>query len=112
MSTPVPAWSLQGWERTSELLPGQLLLVRAQLEVLGGQLQTQRVGTQRVHHVLVALPTVLHEERTPVGLGGADQLQALQRHEHGYKHSRNGCPAVLSTGLLPTTGVYKGKDGS
>lgn len=63
----------------SELLPGRLLLIRAKLEVLGGQFETQRVGSQRVNHVLVAFPPVLHEERTPVGLGRADQLQTLQR---------------------------------
>lgn len=76
-SAPIPAWRLQGLEETSELLPG--LLIGAKLEVLGGQFETQRVGSQRVNHVLVAFPTVLHEERTPVGLGRADQLQALQR---------------------------------
>lgn len=78
-SAPVPAWSLQGWERISELLRGWLLLIRAKLEVLGGQFQTQRVGSKRVNHVLVAFPTVLHEERTPVRLGRADQLQTLRR---------------------------------
>lgn len=80
-SGPVPGWRLQGLERISELLPGRLLLVRAKLEVLGGQFETQRVGSQRVNHVLVAFPTVLHEERTPVGLGRADQLQTLQRSD-------------------------------
>lgn len=77
-SAPIPAWCLQGLEM-SELLPG--LLIGAKLEVLGGQFETQRVGSQRVNHVLVAFPTVLHEERTPVGLGRADQLQTLQRSD-------------------------------
>lgn len=63
----------------SELPQGRLLLIRAKLEVLGGQFEAQRVGSQRVNHVLVAFPAVLHEERTPVGLGRADQLQTLQR---------------------------------
>lgn len=76
-SAPIPAWCLQGLEEMSELLPG--LLIGVKLEVLGGQFETQRVGSQRVNHVLVAFPTVLHEERTPVGLGRADQLQTLQR---------------------------------
>lgn len=80
-SAPVPVWRLQGLGRTSELLPGRLLLIRAKLEVLGGQFETQRVGSQRVNHVLVAFPTVFHEERTPVGLGRADQLQTLQRSD-------------------------------
>lgn len=70
-----------GSERMSEPLPGRPLLIRAKLQVLGGQFETQRVGSQRVNHVLVAFPAVLHEERTPVGLGRADQLQTLQRSD-------------------------------
>lgn len=73
----------------SELLPGRLLLIRAKLEVLGGQFETQRVGSQWVNHVLVAFPAVLHEERTPVGLGRAHQLQTLQRSNRSTMRS---CP--------------------
>lgn len=39
---------------------GSLLLVGAKLEVLGGQFESQGVGSQRVDHVLVAFSTVLH----------------------------------------------------
>lgn len=66
------------------VLPRRLLLVGAKLEVLGGQFEAQGVGSQRVNHVLVAFSTVLHQERTPVGLRGADQLQTLQEEK---KHS-------------------------
>ena len=84
---------LQGLEVVGAVLPGQLLLVGAELEVLWGQLEAQRVGSQRVHHVLVAFSTVFHQERTPVRLRGADQLQTLQeeRHTAGLyrKHNRD-----------------------
>lgn len=60
---------------------GRLLLVGAELEVLGGQFEAQGVGSQRVDHVLVAFSTVLHQEGTPVGLRGADQLQTLREEE-------------------------------
>lgn len=67
-----------GLEMVGVELPGRLLLVGAELEVLGGQFEAQRVGSQRVGHVLVAFSTMLHQEGTPVGLRGADQLQTLQ----------------------------------
>lgn len=76
-SAPVPVRRLQGLARRSE----RLLLIRAELEVLGGQFETQGVGSQGVDHVLIAFPAVLHEERTPVRLGRADQLQTLQRSD-------------------------------
>ena len=77
----------------------QLLLVGAELEVLWGQLEAQGVGSQWVDHVLVAFSTVLHQERTPVRLRGADQLQALQEerphtrglHNHSRFHQYHGC---------------------
>lgn len=62
-------------------LSGRPLLVGTELEVLGGQLEAQGVGSQRVHHVLVAFSTVFHQERTPVRLRGADQLQTLQQEK-------------------------------
>lgn len=65
-----------------------MLLVGFQLEVLGGQLEAQGVGAQRVYHVLVAFPTVLHQEGTPVGLRGADQLEALQGDKLGGEERR------------------------
>lgn len=68
---------LQGLEVVDVVLSGWLLLVRTKLEVLGGQLEAQGAGSQWVDHVLVAFSTVLHQERTPVRLRGADQLQAL-----------------------------------
>lgn len=74
-----------GSEVVGVVLEGQTLLVGAQLEVLRGQFEAQGVGSQRVDHVLVAFAAVLHQERTPVGLRGADQLDTLQRGE--TKHS-------------------------
>lgn len=78
MPPPLPA-PPAGLEAVCVLLPRWLLLVGAKLEVLGGQFEAQGVGSQRVDHVLVAFSAVLHQEWTPVGLRGADQLQALQR---------------------------------
>lgn len=71
---PMPSLGL----RAMCVLLGWLLLVGAELKVLGGQFEAQGVGSQRVDHVLVAFPTVLHQERAPVRLRGADQLQPLQ----------------------------------
>lgn len=77
--TEPPSWCpLQGLEVVGAALVGQLLLVGAKLEVLWGQFEAQGVGSQRVNHILVAFSAVLHQERTPVGLRGADQLQTLQ----------------------------------
>lgn len=73
-----PTRLLQGLEVVGVLLSTWLLLVRTKLEVLGRQLESQGAGSQWVDHVLVAFSTVLHQERTPVRLRGADQLQALQ----------------------------------
>lgn len=81
---PPPVAPLQRLEVVGAVLPGRLLLVGAELEVLGGQFEAQGVGSQRVDHVLVAFSTVLHQERTPVRLRGADQLQTLQEER---KHS-------------------------
>lgn len=79
---------LRGLEAVCAVLPGRLLLVGAELEVLGGQFEAQGVGSQRVDHVLVAFSTVLHQERTPVGLRGADQLQTLQEER---QHKLGAC---------------------
>lgn len=64
-------------EAVGVVLPGWLLLVGAKLEVLGGQFEAQRIGSQRVDHVLVTFSTVLHQERTPVRLRRTNQLQTL-----------------------------------
>lgn len=64
-------------EAVAMALPGCLLLVGAKLEVLGGQFEPQRVGSQRVDHVLVTFSTVLHQEGTPVRLRCTNQLQTL-----------------------------------
>lgn len=81
-----------GLEMAGAGLPERLLLVGSELEVLGGQFEAQGVGSQGVDHVLVAFSTVLHQERTPVRLRGADQLQTLpeeRRHLVGlYRPSR------------------------
>lgn len=101
-SLPAPP---AGLEAMCEVLPGQLLLVGSQLEVLRGQLEAQRVGSQRVDHVLVAFSAVLHQERTPVGLRGADQLQTLQderQNRAGFNAGRAGASARIGgTPLSP-----------
>lgn len=91
-SLPAPP---AGLEAMCEVLPGQPLLVGSQLEVLRGQFEAQRVGSQRVDHVLVAFSAVLHQERTPVGLRGADQLQTLQ-DERQNRARFNACRAGAS----------------
>lgn len=99
-SLPAPP---AGLEAMCEVLPGQPLLVGSQLEVLRGQFEAQRVGSQRVDHVLVAFSPVLHQERTPVGLRGADQLQTLQdkrQNRAGFNAYRAGALGRIGGGLL------------
>lgn len=75
-------WQLNWSDVVIKMLAGWLLLVGTKMEVLWGQLETQRVGSKRIDHVLVAIPSVLHQERTPIRLRGTDQLQALQDKTH------------------------------
>jgi len=75
----------------------RLLLVGLELEVLGRQLEAQGAGSQRVGHVLVAFPAVLQQERTPVRLRGAHQLQAL-REERRHTGRGGGIESDLNLG--------------
>lgn len=77
-----PCWGL---EAARAAAVGRLLLVGAELEVLGGQFESQGVCSQGVDHVLVAFSAVLHQEGAPVGLRGADQLQTLREEEEEEK---------------------------
>lgn len=79
------------------------LLVGAELEILGGKFEAQRVGSQGVGHVLVAFSTVLQQEGTPVGLRGADQLQALRG---GHTQHKWVCTRYLTT-VSSLTSVWR-----